>query len=390
MINYLVGKFVGNHQQVEDIGVRGAYGKLAGMVGIVCNFLLFCGKLLIGIWSGSVAIIADAINNLSDAAASIVTLVGFKLAEKPADADHPYGHARMEYVAGLIVAGMILVIGVELAQTSVGRILNPEDVTFSLLTLIILVASILVKIWLGVFNHTLGKKIDSGTLKATAVDCRNDVLTTSAVLVCAVVTHVTHLHLDGYVGLVVAAFIIWSGVTIAKDTINPLLGEAPTDQLKQVIAGNILEHPKVLGIHDMMVHDYGPGRRFATVHVEMDSRENPLECHDIIDDLERHFAECHNIHLVIHYDPVVMDNEESNRLQVLVHRHLNNYDARLSLHDFRMVQGPGHTNLVFDVVMPYEMDSKKREMAEFINQQLSKEEKSYYAVITFDHTTFNR
>lgn len=389
-MNLLFQKLIKNHEDVENPAVRTAYGKVAGLVGILCNVLLFVGKMVVGSLSGSVAITADGINNLSDASASVVTLVGFKLAEKPADADHPYGHARMEYLAGLVVAGLILVIGVELGQSSIDRILHPAEVTFSLVTMVVLAVSILVKAWMGLFNHNLGKKISSSTLRATALDCRNDVLTTTAVLICSIISHVTHLQLDGYIGLLVAVFIVWSGITIAKDTINPLLGEAPTDQLKQTIAHGILEHPKVLGIHDMMIHDYGPGRRFATVHVEMDSCENPLECHDIIDDLERAFGLNHNINLVIHYDPVVTDDAESNRMKALVKEHLQTLDSRLSIHDFRMVQGPGYTNLIFDAVMPYDMDDRKKEVALFLNQRLAQEETTYYAVITFDHTTFNQ
>lgn len=390
VVEILLKKFVPNYEDVKSPKVRGAYGVLAGLVGILCNVLLFAGKLVVGSLSGSVAITADAINNLSDASASVVTLVGFKLAEKPADEDHPYGHARMEYVAAMVVAGLILVIGVELAQSSVTRIFHPEDVTCSAVTLAVLGGSILVKVWLALFNRRLGKRIDSQTLLATAIDCRNDVLTTTAVLVCTVISHMTHLHLDGYVGLLVALFIVWSGVSIAKDTISPLLGAAPTEEMKQTLAQGILQYPKVLGLHDMMIHDYGPGRCFATVHVEMDSRENPLACHDIIDDIERDFLTYHNIHLVVHYDPVVTDNEESNRMQALVVAHLQAVDSRLSIHDFRMVQGPGHTNLIFDVVMPYDMDNAKKRVTEGLNQRLALEDAPYYAVITFDHTTFNR
>ncbi len=387
-MEWFLQKFVPNFRDTNAPAVRSCYGKLAGIVGIVCNILLFAGKLTIGTLSGSVSITADAINNLSDASAAVVTLVGFKMAEKPADADHPFGHARMEYVAGLVVAAMILLIGVELGQSSVERIIHPAPVVLSAPLVVVLTLSIGAKLWLALFNRSLGKSIQSNTLLATSIDCRNDVLTTTAVLLCTVVSHWSHLDLDGYVGLLVAGFIIWSGVGIAKDTIDPLLGQAPTQAVKDTVATSILSYPKVLGVHDMMIHDYGPGRCFATVHVEMDARENPLVCHDIIDTMERDFARHHNIHLVVHYDPVVTDNVELNRMRQVVLEHLHQFDPRISVHDFRMVEGAGHTNLVFDAVLPYDMDHQRKAVDQYINEKLVGPEKTYYAIITFDHTTF--
>lgn len=389
MTKLLPRLFIKDYQNYQNATVRSAYGKLAGAVGIVCNVLLFGAKLLVGTISGSVSITADAINNLSDASSSVVTLLGFKLAEKPADEDHPYGHARIEYISGLIVAAMILLIGVELIKTSVRKILDPQPVEFSAALVIVLVLSILLKFWMAHFNRSLGRRIDSETLIATAADSRNDVISTAAVLVACIVGQLTSLRIDGYMGLLVALFILYSGVSIAKDTIDPLLGAAPNHELVNMVAREIGAYDKVLGIHDLMVHDYGPGRRFASVHVEMDSREDPLVCHDIIDDIERDFLTKHNIHLVIHYDPIVTDDKELNHMRELVLRVIEDIDPRMSIHDFRMVRGPGHTNLIFDLVIPFEMSNRKKELSRLINDRIQFESEKYYAVITFDDSTFN-
>ena len=389
MTNLLPRLFIKDYGNYQNAAVRSAYGKLAGWVGIFCNVLLFGAKLLVGTISGSVSITADAINNLSDATSSVVTLLGFKLAEKPADEGHPYGHARIEYISGLIVAAMILLIGVELIKTSFRKILSPEPVEFSAAVVIVLVLSILLKFWMAHFNRTLGRRIDSETLIATAADSRNDVISTAAVLVASVVGYLTQLRIDGYVGLLVALFILYSGVSIAKDTIDPLLGAAPNHDLVNMVAREIDAYDKVLGIHDLMVHDYGPGRRFASVHVEMDSREDPLVCHDIIDDIERDFLSKHNIHLVIHYDPIVTDDKELNHIRTLVEQVVEGIDPRMSIHDFRMVRGPGHTNLIFDLVIPFEMADQKKDLSRLINERIQCEDRKYYAVITFDDSTFN-
>ena len=341
---------------------RAAVGKLSGIVGILCNLLLFAGKLTVGTLAASVSITADAMNNLSDATSSIVTLVGFKLAEKPADAEHPYGHARFEYLSGLAVAAMIVVIGFELAKTSVQKILSPTPVEFGLVTAGVLIGSILVKLWLSLFNGRLGSLIDSATLKATAADSRNDVISTAAVLAAALVEHITTWQIDGFVGLAVALFILWSGWGLAKETISPLLGEPADPELRETIADFIQSEPKVLGFHDLMVHDYGPGQRFASLHVEMDKNEDALECHEIIDDLERACYREYDIHLVIHYDPVVANDPAVERMRKLVTAILHVKDPRMSIHDFRMVPGAGHTNLIFDVALPPEMLCQKQEI----------------------------
>ena len=390
MTQLLLRLFVKDYRNTEDPKVRGAYGKLAGVVGIVCNLLLFAGKLIAGLLSGSVAITADAVNNLSDASSSLVTLLGFKLAERPADEEHPYGHARLEYLSGLAVAALILVIGVELGKSSIEKIINPETVLFSWLTLAILIGSILVKLWMALFCYKLGKKIDSATLTATAMDSRNDVISTSAVLLGCLVGHFFGLQIDGYIGTLVALFIIWSGCGIAKETISPLLGKQADAELVKSISDLIMSHEKILGIHDLMVHDYGPGQCFASVHAEMDSRDNPLDCHDIIDDIERDALRELRVHLVIHYDPIVTDDEELNQMRALVSAELKQIDPQLTMHDFRMVRGPGHTNLIFDLVIPYSMENRKKELKERIDERVQFEDKRYYTVITFDEAVHNR
>jgi cation diffusion facilitator family transporter len=383
--------FLKDSSQSETPQTRARVGRLSGIIGLICNLLLFAGKLVIGIVSGAVSITADAMNNLSDASSSIVTLIGFKLAEKPADADHPYGHARYEYLSGLAVAGLIIVIGFELTKTSVGKILHPEAVVFSIPLVIVLVLSITVKLWLFLFNRKLGHLIHSTTLLATAADSRNDVISTTAVLVSVGVEALSGLRADGYMGLAVALFILYSGAMLAKDTISPLLGEAASPQLRHDIIDEISAHPKVLGYHDLMVHDYGPGQRFASLHVEMDQLEDPMVCHDIIDDLERECLQKHNVHLVIHYDPIVTGDDELAHTRDLVQNHLAQVDSRLSIHDFRMVSGNGHTNLIFDVALPDDLSGQKKALKSGLeNALLEQTGKRYYAVITFDPTQFNK
>ena len=368
---------------------RSAIGKLSGIVGIVCNLLLAGGKLAAGILSGSVAITADAMNNLSDATSSIVTYLGFHLASRPADEEHPYGHARYEYISALVVAGVILIIGFELGKSSFEKILHPQATTFSWIMVAILVASVAVKLWMYLFNRKLGKITDSKALFATAIDSRNDCIATVAVLIGAVVEHFTTWRLDGYIGMAVSVFILYSGIRLARETISPLLGESASPELHAIIVDYVSSHPKVLGIHDLYVHDYGPGRRFASLHVEMDRQEDPLLCHEIIDDMERECFRSHGVHLVIHYDPVVTDDPELDRMNTLVNRLLQGYDNRLTIHDFRMVEGSGHTNLIFDVVLPADLRQRESEIRAYLQEQLQEEGKTYYLVITFDSVAFD-
>lgn len=391
MTNLLVRLFIGSGGDTEDPVIRGKYGTLAGIVGIVCNVLLFAGKLVIGTISGSVSIRADAVNNLSDASSNIVTLVAFRLARKPEDAEHPYGHARIEYLSGLAVAAMILVIGVELAKESIGKILHPEPVVFSWALVTVLVMSILIKLWMALFNGSLGKKIKSTSLAATAADSRNDVITTSAVLLAAVIAKFTGLELDGYVGLLVAAFILWSGIGIAKDTISPLLGAPADPELIHLVKYEIRNFdPRILGVHDLMVHDYGPGQTFASIHVEVDRNEDVLEIHEMIDEAERMMLERHRIHLTIHYDPVVTDDEQLQHIRQRVVELLSGMDPRLTIHDFRMVEGSEHTNLIFDLVVPDPLRGREKEIQRQLEEKLQEPGKQYHMVITFDTEAFNR
>ena len=389
MTNLLLRLFVKDADNTDSPNVRAAIGTLSGLVGIVCNLLLFAFKLLVGTLTSSVSITADAMNNLSDASGSIVTFIGFRVADKPADEHHPYGHARAEYLSGLGVAALILVIGIELVKTSVKKIFAPTPVEFTAVAAVVLLASIAVKFWMNLFNRGLAKRIDSTALMATAADSRNDCIATFAVLIAAIVEKVTHIPVDGWIGLGVALFILYSGLNLAKDTISPLLGENADSELREKIVDYIVAQPKVLGYHDLMVHDYGPGQRFASLHVEMDCREDPLECHERIDDMERECLRSHNVHLVIHYDPVVIDDPELTALKAKVLCLLQTRDPRLSLHDFRMVPGKKHMNLVFDVALPRDMKDRGEELRGWVEDTLNAEgEMVYHVIITFDVADF--
>ena len=390
MTNLLLRLFVRDHQDPKQPRVRSKVGKLSGIVGILCNIVLFALKLAVGTISGSVAITADAMNNLSDATSSVVTLIGFKLAEKPADEHHPYGHARYEYLSGLAVAGMILIIGFELGKSSVEKILSPTAVDFSAPVAVVLVASILVKLWMSLFNRKLGNFISSTTLQATAADSRNDAISTTAVLVATLIELFTSWKIDGFMGLGVAAFILYSGINLARETISPLLGESASTELRELIISVLEDHPEVLGYHDLMVHDYGPGQRFASMHVEMDQQADPLECHELIDNLERECLKLHRVHLVLHYDPVVTGDEEQDRLRGVVEDILHQEDGRISIHDFRMVRGKGHTNLIFDAALPPELMQDKKNIKRRLDEALNASgETTYYTVVTFDMAVFN-
>lgn len=368
-----------------DAGNHGAVGCLAGVVGIICNCLLFAFKLTVGLISGAVSIVADALNNLSDAASSVVTLLGFQLAQRPADQDHPYGHARYEYISGLVIAALILVIGVELGEQSIGKILKPTAVDVSALTITVLLCSVAVKLWMSCFFKKLGKKISSGTLLAAAVDSRNDVIATTAVLAGAVVEKLFHFSVDGYIGLGVAAFILYSGVVVARETISPLLGQRADQQLIQEISQCILCNDKVLGVHDLLVHDYGPGQCFASVHVEISANEDPLTCHDMIDAIECDIMERLNVHLVIHYDPVLDNDAEWTHMRQLTQQIISQIDPGLSMHDFRIVRGAEQPKLVFDLAVPYDTTWDTKKLRQQIEDALQASGKRYTAVIRFDN-----
>lgn len=371
--------------KANDAKTRARAGKLSGLVGLLGNILLFGAKLAVGLITGSVSVTADAMNNLSDAVSSVVTLVGFKLAEKPADADHPYGHARYEYLSGLAVAALIVVIGVELGKSSLEKIIAPTPVVFSLPLAAVLVAAVALKLGLYFFNRHLGKKISSTALLATAADSRNDAVSTSAVLLAALLEMQFGWQLDGWMGLAVAAFILYSGAMLARDTISPLLGENASPELQQLIVDVVTGDEKVLGYHDLMVHDYGPGQRFASIHVEMDRREDPLECHERIDNLERCCLEQYNIHLVIHYDPVVTDDPELKRLKDVVQQLLQQIDGKISIHDFRMLSVDGNIRLFFDAALPPERMEQKDAVRQRLEELLKEAEPTVsHLFITFD------
>lgn len=365
--------------------IRARIGKLSGAVGIICNCLLAAGKLIVGHMTSSMSITADGLNNLSDGASSIVTLLGFKLAEKPADRKHPYGHARIEYIAGLTVAVMILFIGLELGKSSVQKFINPEPIEFSFTAVWVLFASILVKLFMMLFNLKMGRRINSNALLATAADSRNDVMTTSAVLAASIVEHFYDVRIDGVMGIAVSLFILYSGIKLAGETMSPLLGEGANPELQKQITDYINGCPMVLGCHDLMVHDYGPGRRYASIHVEIDKNEDPMVCHARIDRMERECLKNYGTHLVIHYDPVVTDDPEVNSTKRLVNTIIKVRDGRLTIHDFRMKDDGESVKMSFDMILPEDLRGQEQSIKETVEKALnSLDSKKYYADITFD------
>lgn len=384
MTNILLKLFIKNHKNTEDPTVRSAIGALAGTTGIICNCLLALVKLIAGLALGSVAIIADAINNFSDAASSVVTLLGFRLARRPADADHPYGHARMEYLSGLTVSVLILLVGVELARSSIDKILSPVAIDPTWFTFAVLAASIAVKLWMWRSFRALGIKIRSSALQAAAIDSRNDCVATGAVLLGCILDRAADLNADGWFGLAVAAFIIYSGIRSANETVSPLLGKQADADLVTKISDLVLSHSQVLGIHDLLVHDYGPGQCYASVHAELSAMEDPLVCHDIIDDIECDALSQLNVHLVIHYDPVVIDDAEWDKMRTAVADIVGSISPRLSIHDFRIVRGSSQKKLVFDLAVPYDMALDQQALRCRIEDALLTAGYRYATVIRFD------
>ena len=374
MTQLLIRLFIKRPEDTKEPAVRTAYGNLASIVGMACNILLCLGKLTAGTLFGSIAIMADALNNLSDASSNIVSLIGFRLASKAPDAEHPYGHARYEYLAGLVVSVTILAIGLSLGKESIGKALHPTPVAFSWLSVAVLAASILVKLWMSGFNRKVGQLIGSETLLATAADSRNDVLTTSAVLLATVLCSLTGWDiLDGLMGVAVAAFILWSGWGLVMDTLSPLLGETPSPELVEHIEQTVMSYPGVLGMHDLMVHDYGPGHQFASLHVEFPAETDPLSAHDVIDNIERDFLKKDNLQVTIHYDPIVTSDAQVGVLRSRLMEKVRRIDPQLSIHDLRIVPGETHTNVLFDLVFPagYTGDQNAilAEMCSFVTEQ---------------------
>ena len=374
MTQFLIRCFIKRPDDVKDAAVRTAYGNLASLVGMACNILLCIGKLLAGTLFGSIAIMADALNNLSDASSNVVSLIGFRLAAKAPDAEHPYGHARYEYLAGLVVSVTILAIGLSLLKESALKVLHPTPVAFSWLSIGVLAASILVKLWLSGFNRTVGKKINSETLMATAADSRNDVLTTGAVLLSTILCSLTGYGIiDGIMGVGVAAFILWSGWGLVMDTLSPLLGESPSPELVEHIERTVMSYPGVLGMHDLMVHDYGPGHQFASLHVEFPAETDPLTAHDVIDNIENDFLKKDRLQVTIHYDPSVTADASVGVLRARLQEHARQLDPQLSIHDLRIVPGDSHTNVLFDLVFPAgytgDIDQMLAKMCQFVKEQ---------------------
>ncbi|WP_443770374.1 cation diffusion facilitator family transporter [Anaerostipes sp.] len=385
MTNLLISLFIKNKDHVEDSNVRNAYGKMAGIVGIMCNLFLFAGKFFAGVITGAISITADAFNNLSDAASSIITLVGFDMAGKPADKDHPFGHGRMEYVSGLVVSLLILMMGVELFKSSVEKVLHPEVISEQWISYMILVVSIFVKFWMYMFNRSIGWKIHSETMKATASDSLNDCVSTAAVFGGMLIFHYFHLNVDGVVGIVVACFVLWGGYESVRDTLNPLLGESPDPELVTKIKEMVLRHEMVIGVHDIVVHDYGPGRRIVSLHAEVPATENIMEVHDVMDHIEMRLMEEYHCEATIHMDPVVTNDEEVTETKKEVQDLVKGYDPDLSIHDFRMVKGPTHTNVIFDLLIPYGKKYQQEKVVEDIKKKVKEEMPgNHYAVIRVD------
>ena len=385
MTDWLARLFVKNYENVENSAVRSAYGTFASIVCILCNVVLCAAKGVIGFVSGSVSIVADAMNNLSDASSNIISLFGFKLASKPADADHPYGHGRFEYLSGLAVAALIVVIGIELIRSSIDKILAPSPAEFNAVVAAVLVLSILVKLWMAFFNRRIGKRISSTTLIATAVDSRNDVIATAAVLAAAIISSVTGVDLDGWAGLAVGAFIVYSGVTLLRDTIDPLLGKAPDPEFVKHIHDKIMSYPGVLGTHDLMVHDYGPGRQFASAHVEMAGEGDVFASHDLLDNIEQDFLK-EGLVMTLHYDPIVTNDPRVSDMRHWISIHIKEIDPRLTIHDLRTVPGPTHTNVIFDCVRPHDLAMTNDELRAAISKIVTSKYPQAICKVTVDNS----
>lgn len=392
MVNLLRRIFIKNYQNIDDEKVRTAHGKLASFFGIFSNLILFVIKLLAGILSASISIIADSINNLSDMGSSLLTLIGFKLANAPADKEHPYGHQRIEYITGLVVSIIILFVGGSLFKTSIEKMIEYEPVILEqkilYITIGILCASILIKLWQALFNYKMGKIIHSVTLKATSKDSLNDCISTSALLIGNVILLFIKdmpFSLDGLLGILVSLFILVSGIKLIKETINPLIGVSTNEEVVQKIIGVLKEEPLVLGYHDLVCHMYGPTKCFMTMHVEVDANQKMLEVHDVIDNLERRVKEQFGVDLTIHMDPIEIDNEEINELRAQIKTAVKEIHPSLSMHDFRVVNGNTHTNIIFDLVRPYKFELTDEQILRALQEKVKSDEKKYYFVVNFDY-----
>ncbi|MBQ1342600.1 MAG: cation transporter [Firmicutes bacterium] len=386
MIDLLARLFIRNYQQLADPAVRRAYGSLCCILGICLNVLLFAGKYFAGLLSGSIAITADAFNNLSDAGSSLVTLLGFRLGGKKPDPEHPFGHGRLEYISGLVVSGLILLMGMELLRSSIQKIVDPQPIESSPLVLIILVVSVLVKVYMFIYNSRTGRRIDSAAMRATGMDSLSDCIATTVVLLAMLIARYTGLQVDGWAGILVSAFIVWAGFNAAKDTISPLLGSPPAQELIDRIEDIVMAHDEVSGIHDLVVHDYGPGRLMISLHAEVSGDGDIYELHDAIDSIEQELNRELGGETVIHMDPVAVDDEQVNsvrhELSSLLREQL---DERVTIHDFRMVQGPTHINLIFDAVLPYDIKLTDKEAEKRIKELVNEKWPDRFCVLKIDH-----
>ena len=386
MIEFLARVFIRHRDGLSPSALRQAYGQLCGAVGIGLNLLLFAGKLFAGTISGSIAITADAFNNLSDAGSSVVTLLGFRLAGRKPDPEHPFGHGRMEYISGLAVAGLILLMGVELGKSSLKKILSPEEIVSSPLVLAILAVSVAVKLYMFYYNRSIGKKIKSAAMSATATDSLSDAVSTTAVLIATLVGQFTGLNIDGWVGLLVALFILFSAYKAAKETLSPLLGQTPDPEFVDRIEQIVLSYPEVLNIHDLIVHDYGPGRMMISLHAEVSADGDLLQLHDVIDNAEHRLKKELGCMAVIHMDPIITNDAHTDALRMAVAEKVKAIDPRLTIHDFRTVSGPTHTNLIFDVVVPYDVKLTADEVRRRIGALVKELDENYFAVVQVDNS----
>lgn len=386
MIKFLIKRFIKDSENIKDPAVRRKYGSLCSSVGIGLNICLFIGKYLAGVLSGSIAIMADAFNNLSDAGSSLITLIGFKFAGMKPDAEHPFGHGRIEYISGLAVSAAIILMGVELAKSSVSKILSPAPVEMNALAIVILVVSVCVKFYMCSYNRFVGRQIDSAAMKATAADSLSDAVATSVVLLAMLVLKFTGVNVDGWCGAMVALFILYAGYSAAKDTLSPLLGQPPEEELINQIRDIALSHSEIVGIHDLVVHDYGPGRLMISLHGEVPGDGNIFELHDVIDQAEKELKEKLGCDAVIHMDPIATNDDEVKSVRQCVADLVKEINVDLSIHDFRMVKGPTHTNLIFDVVVPFQLKLSDREVADEITRRVREKWENYYAVIEIDHS----
>lgn len=384
MITLLSNIFIKDKDQYQNPNTRSAYGKLCGGFGIFLNICLFVGKLIAGLLSNSIAIIADAVNNLSDAASSAITLIGFKISEQKPDKDHPYGHGRVEYISGLLISIAIVFMGFELIKSSIEKIIHPQEMACDMITVAILVASILVKIYMFSYNRSIGKKIESVVMSATATDSLSDTIATFVVLLSTLIYQFTGLNIDAYCGVLVGLFILYSGCNAAKETISPLLGQPPKPEFVDQIKDLVMSHEEILGIHDMIVHDYGPGRIMASLHAEVDSKGDIMEIHDLIDRIENEIQEQCNCQAVIHMDPILVNDPYTDELKEKVRKMIDELDPNIHFHDFRVVKGPTHTNIIFDIVLPFDYQYKDEYVVDFIRNKLSALEGNFNGVISID------